>query len=71
MLVDDHIVMNVDFTIECHGMIAKPNATLRTTYVSSHWIRCCLEVSISYTFFSLVMLDTLWVAFVFFTLLYL
>ncbi|XP_057532611.1 uncharacterized protein LOC130810527 [Amaranthus tricolor] len=43
VLIDDHIVMNVDFTIECHGKIAKPNATMRTTYVSSHWIRSCLE----------------------------
>ena len=47
VLIDDHIVMNVDFTIECHGKIAKPNATMRTTYVSSHWIRSCLEVSTS------------------------
>lgn len=42
--VVDYIVdQNVDFTIECHGVI--PTADMsQSTNVSSHWIRSCLEV---------------------------
>lgn len=41
--VVDYIVdQNVDFTIECHGVI--PTADMsQSTNVSSHWIRSCLE----------------------------
>lgn len=40
-VVDDHIQDNVNFVIECHGVV--PNCT-QITHVSSHWIRSCLEV---------------------------
>ncbi|CAI0393263.1 unnamed protein product [Linum tenue] len=39
-LVDDE-VQNVDFTIECHGII--PTSMPHTAFVSSHWVRSCLE----------------------------
>ncbi|XP_056693794.1 uncharacterized protein [Spinacia oleracea] len=42
-VVDDQSIIDVDFTIECHGAINRPTSTLRTTYVSSHWVRSCLE----------------------------
>ncbi|GAV85925.1 BRCT domain-containing protein/PTCB-BRCT domain-containing protein [Cephalotus follicularis] len=42
-LVDNHVLQNVHFTIECHGVKARAADFLQTTYVSSHWIRSCLE----------------------------
>ncbi|XP_038700037.1 DNA topoisomerase 2-binding protein 1-A isoform X2 [Tripterygium wilfordii] len=42
-LVDDHIIHTVHYTIERHGVIAKSADAYQTTYVSSHWIRSCLE----------------------------
>lgn len=39
----DHLLMHhVHFTIECHGV--KPNSLGQSTYISSHWIKSCLEV---------------------------
>lgn len=43
VVVDDQITIDVDFTIECHGAVTRPTSSLRTIYVSSHWIRSCLE----------------------------
>ncbi|XP_021718189.1 DNA topoisomerase 2-binding protein 1-A-like [Chenopodium quinoa] len=42
-VVDDQTIIDVDFTIECHGVLDRPTNTLQTTYVSSHWIRSCLK----------------------------
>ncbi|XP_057249582.1 uncharacterized protein LOC104893213 isoform X1 [Beta vulgaris subsp. vulgaris] len=42
-VVDDDILVDVDFTIECHGALTIPTSTLQTAYVSSHWVRSCLE----------------------------
>lgn len=33
----------VHFTVECHGETPR-SADVHTTYVSSHWVRSCLEV---------------------------
>ncbi|XP_039170840.1 DNA topoisomerase 2-binding protein 1-like isoform X3 [Eucalyptus grandis] len=41
-VVGDHETQNVHFMIECHGVKPKDHIT-GTIYVSSHWIRCCLE----------------------------
>lgn len=43
-MVNDDAKQNVHFTIECHGVIPKSADASKTTYVSSHWIRSCLEV---------------------------
>ncbi|KAL9449738.1 hypothetical protein AB3S75_011629 [Citrus x aurantiifolia] len=42
-VVNDDAKQNVHFTIECHGVIPKSADASKTTYVSSHWIRSCLE----------------------------
>ncbi|KAL9446584.1 hypothetical protein AB3S75_014286 [Citrus x aurantiifolia] len=42
-VVNDDAKQNVHFTIECHGVILKSADASETTYVSSHWIRSCLE----------------------------
>ncbi|KAH9691356.1 transcription coactivator [Citrus sinensis] len=42
-VVNDDAKQNVHFTIECHGVIPKSADASETTYVSSHWIRSCLE----------------------------
>ncbi|XP_015885769.3 uncharacterized protein LOC107421117 isoform X3 [Ziziphus jujuba] len=42
-VVDDHLKQSVHFTIECHGVVPKSTDALQITYVSSHWIRSCLE----------------------------
>lgn len=52
-VVDDDILVDVDFTIECHGALTIPTSTLQTAYVSSHWVRSCLEVCISFEFHSI------------------
>ncbi|XP_057974926.1 uncharacterized protein LOC131162454 isoform X2 [Malania oleifera] len=41
LLVNDLVVQNVHFTVECHG--ATPKFADVSTNVSSHWIRSCLE----------------------------
>lgn len=33
------------FTVECHGEIPR-GTDVHTTYVSSHWVRSCLEVQL-------------------------
>lgn len=42
-VVNDDAKQNVHFTIECHGVIPNSADASETTYVSSHWIRSCLE----------------------------
>lgn len=42
-VVNDSFMKNTDFTIECHGMFRSAAGTTQTTYVSSHWVRSCLE----------------------------
>lgn len=43
-IVDDKGKQNVHFTIECHGLVPRSADVSKSTYVSSHWIRSCLEV---------------------------
>ncbi|XP_010539678.1 PREDICTED: DNA topoisomerase 2-binding protein 1-A isoform X2 [Tarenaya hassleriana] len=43
-VVNDPFKHTVDFTVECHGVIPRTAWTTQTTYVSSHWVRSCLEV---------------------------
>lgn len=52
-VVNDSFMKNRDFTIECHGLFRSAAGTTQTTYVSSHWVRSCLEVS-----FFLLLLST-------------
>ncbi|XP_020411354.1 DNA topoisomerase 2-binding protein 1 [Prunus persica] len=42
-VVDGDLKQKVHFTIECHGVITSSVDVAQTTYVSSHWIRSCLE----------------------------
>ncbi|KAL5768631.1 hypothetical protein ACOSQ2_015414 [Xanthoceras sorbifolium] len=42
-VVDGRIKRNVHFTIECHGLMSMSADAPETTYVSSHWVRSCLE----------------------------
>ncbi|KAL6984308.1 hypothetical protein U1Q18_017687, partial [Sarracenia purpurea var. burkii] len=42
-VVDEQTEQNVHFTVECHGVVPSAADVSRTTYVSSHWIRSCLE----------------------------
>ncbi|XAR49591.1 hypothetical protein NMG60_11032843 [Bertholletia excelsa] len=42
-LADEELEQNVDFIVECHGVVPSPLSASRTTRVSSHWIRSCLE----------------------------
>ncbi|KAL2893989.1 DNA topoisomerase 2-binding protein 1 [Bienertia sinuspersici] len=42
-VVADHVTIDVDYTVECHGVTTRSTSTSQTTYVSSHWIRSCLE----------------------------
>ncbi|CAH8354700.1 unnamed protein product [Eruca vesicaria subsp. sativa] len=41
-VVNDPFIKNTHFTIECHGMFTSAG-TNQTIYVSSHWVRSCLE----------------------------
>ncbi|CAA7013438.1 unnamed protein product [Microthlaspi erraticum] len=41
-VVTDPFIHNTNFTIECHGMFRSAGTT-ETIYVSSHWVRSCLE----------------------------
>ncbi|KAI3984034.1 hypothetical protein MKX01_035161, partial [Papaver californicum] len=44
-IVDGQSELNVNFTVECHGLVNKPGnvSQSQTTIVSTHWIRSCLE----------------------------
>uniref|UniRef100_A0A0V0ITJ2 Putative ovule protein n=1 Tax=Solanum chacoense TaxID=4108 RepID=A0A0V0ITJ2_SOLCH len=44
VVVKDQNDTNVHFTVECHGMLRSEKAGAATTFVSSHWIKSCLEV---------------------------
>jgi hypothetical protein len=46
-VVDDHVKQNVHFSIECHGVVPKPDDAPQIVCVSSHWIRSCLEVCLT------------------------
>lgn len=61
-VVNDSFMKNTDFTIECHGMFRSAAGTTQTTYVSSHWVRSCLEVSFFLLLicYLLVILSMLW-----------
>ncbi|KAH0728244.1 hypothetical protein KY284_004109 [Solanum tuberosum] len=43
VVVKDQNDTNVHFTVECHGMLCSEKAGAATTFVSSHWIKSCLE----------------------------
>ncbi|XP_049346030.1 uncharacterized protein LOC125810603 isoform X2 [Solanum verrucosum] len=43
VVVKDQNDTNVHFTVECHGMLRSEKAGAATTFVSSHWIKSCLE----------------------------
>ncbi|KAH0768034.1 hypothetical protein KY285_003905 [Solanum tuberosum] len=43
VVVKDLNDTNVHFTVECHGMLRSEKAGAATTFVSSHWIKSCLE----------------------------
>lgn len=40
----DKAKQKVHFMIECHGVISRSADDPWTRYVSSHWVRSCLEV---------------------------
>ncbi|VYS51306.1 unnamed protein product [Arabidopsis thaliana] len=42
-VVNDPLINNAHFTIECHGGFQSTETT-QTIYVSSHWVRNCLKV---------------------------
>ncbi|PON91554.1 BRCT domain containing protein [Trema orientale] len=42
-VVDAFLKQSANFTVECHGITPKSVDAPLTTYVSSHWIRSCLE----------------------------
>lgn len=44
-IVDGQSEFNVNFTVECHGLVTKAGnvSQSQTTIVSTHWIRSCLE----------------------------
>ncbi|XP_062097830.1 uncharacterized protein LOC133803732 isoform X2 [Humulus lupulus] len=42
-VVDAFLKQSVNFTVECHGVTPKLVYASQTTWVSSHWIRSCLE----------------------------
>ncbi|KAI8002190.1 DNA topoisomerase 2-binding protein 1-A [Camellia lanceoleosa] len=42
-VVDEHTEQNAHFTVECHGVVPSLVDVSRTTHISSHWIRSCLE----------------------------
>ncbi|XP_022768095.1 DNA topoisomerase 2-binding protein 1-A isoform X2 [Durio zibethinus] len=41
--VADQVKGNVNFIIECHGVIRRSMIDSQITYVSTHWVRSCLE----------------------------
>ncbi|GMN45524.1 hypothetical protein TIFTF001_014708 [Ficus carica] len=42
-VVDAFLKRSAHFTVECHGMTPRSVSASQATYVSSHWIRSCLE----------------------------
>lgn len=44
-MVNDHATQNVQFIIERHGVTQRPADVSQSFFVSSHWIRFCLEVN--------------------------
>ncbi|KAL8144099.1 hypothetical protein V2J09_017131 [Rumex salicifolius] len=46
IVVDHPLKANVDYTVECHGVSPQSSSLLQTTFVSSHWVRACLEVGV-------------------------
>ncbi|XWS23683.1 hypothetical protein CRYUN_Cryun28dG0036000 [Craigia yunnanensis] len=42
-VVEDQVKRNVNFIIECHGVIPRSIIDSQITYVSTHWVRSCLE----------------------------
>lgn len=42
-VIDGAVRKDVDFFVECHGAMHQPSSSSQTTYVSTHWIRSCLE----------------------------
>ncbi|KAI9097870.1 hypothetical protein K1719_025641 [Acacia pycnantha] len=42
-MVNGHRKQNAHYTIECHGVSRRLEEISQTTYISSHWIRSCLE----------------------------
>lgn len=53
--MDDPVLDNVHFTIECHGV--KPRSLSQSTYISSHWIKSCLEVCLKTHLFVFQLID--------------
>ncbi|XP_060217466.1 uncharacterized protein LOC132644845 isoform X1 [Lycium barbarum] len=43
VVVEDPNETSVHFTVECHGMFCSKNDGVAATFVSSHWIKSCLE----------------------------
>lgn len=43
-MVEDQTETNVHFTVECHGTLCSEKDGAAATFVSSHWIKSCLEV---------------------------
>ncbi|KAL3348377.1 hypothetical protein AABB24_021838 [Solanum stoloniferum] len=43
VVVKDQNETNVHFTVECHGILRSEKDGAATTFVSSHWIKSCLE----------------------------
>lgn len=43
-IVDDHVKQKVHFIVECHGVVSRSATDVQVTYVSTHWVKSCLEV---------------------------
>ncbi|KAL6572396.1 hypothetical protein OROMI_013354 [Orobanche minor] len=43
-----HQQKNVHFIVERHGAVSSLTSTVRSTYVTTHWVHSCLEVSVYY-----------------------
>ncbi|XP_019246538.1 PREDICTED: DNA topoisomerase 2-binding protein 1 [Nicotiana attenuata] len=43
VVVEDQTETNVHFTVECHGTLRSEKDGAAATFVSSHWIKSCLE----------------------------
>ncbi|MCD7450160.1 hypothetical protein HAX54_003941 [Datura stramonium] len=43
VVVEDQNETNVHFTVQCHGMLCSEKEGAAATFVSSHWIKSCLE----------------------------
>lgn len=63
-MVEDHTKQKVHFTVGCHGVIPR-STDVHTTYVSSHWVRSCLEVHLIDLFVILVYGSTIGLGFCF------